>query len=283
MNSKEEIKRIIRIALDEDISGGDITSDSLEFKKSPVGCSIIAKEQGVLCGTEIAAQVFREVSKDNKVEILKKDGSRTHADDVVVRVTGTPAELLKAERTALNFLSHLSGISTFTNRFVEIVRSQNPECTVLDTRKTLPGLRAIEKYAVRTGGGENHRFSLSEHVLIKENHLSVSGIGIKETVSSVRKKAARTAAVEVEVENIKQLKETLGTDIDIVMLDNFKVDDIIQAVKMVKDSNPGVKIEVSGGITLDNVAEVASAGVDRISVGRLTNSAPALDFSMLIK
>ncbi len=279
---KEEIERIVKVALNEDISSGDITSDSLEFKKNSITGSIIAKQSGILCGVEIIEYVFKEVSESNKVEILKKDGNKVFSGDVVVKIKGNPVDLLRAERTGLNFLSHLSGIATLTNRFVERANSKNPECLILDTRKTLPGLRYLQKYAVKTGGGENHRFNLSEHVLVKENHLSISNISIKEMVSSIRKKTPPNTIVEIEVENLQQLKEVIDTDTDIIMLDNFKIDDIGEAVKLIKLAKPDIRLEVSGGVTLDNVAEIADTGVDRISVGSLTNSAPVVDFTMLI-
>jgi nicotinate-nucleotide pyrophosphorylase (carboxylating) len=279
----EEIRNIVKNALNEDITSGDITSDSIVFKERSATGEIIAKESGIVCGTEIAELVFKEIAADAKVEIVKQDGDNISGGDVVMRVESSPAVLLKAERTALNFLSHLSGIATLTSEYVHKVKVINQECAVLDTRKTLPGLRILEKYAVKTGGGRNHRFNLSDQVLIKENHLSLSGGSIKDTVAAIYEKVPPNILIELEVENMKQLKESIKTEVDIIMLDNFNLDDIYEAVKIVKAIKPSVKIEVSGGVTLETVSDFAATGVDRISVGRITNSAKAIDYTLLIK
>ncbi len=278
----KEIKKIVRIALEEDLPSGDITSELISFNSKQCTAKIIAKQSGIICGTEIVECVFREVSEDCKVVILKKDGTNASADDVIIEITGSPASLLKAERTALNFFSHMSGIATLTKSFVDEVNAVNSECDILDTRKTLPGLRMLEKYAVRIGGGKNHRLNLSDQVLIKENHIMLSNLQVNKFLNSIGDKIPEATIVEVEVENLEQLKEVLGTQIDIVMLDNFKHEDIISAVKVIRGGGSDIKIEVSGGVTINNVGKIAETGVDRISIGGITNSASAFDFSMLI-
>ncbi|MBN2407111.1 MAG: carboxylating nicotinate-nucleotide diphosphorylase [Elusimicrobia bacterium] len=279
----ENTGRLIRSALEEDGAWDDITSAGMEFGPGRVKAAIIAKEGGILCGTEVAVRVFREISSETAASILIKDGSRVKEGDNIMVIEGAPADILAAERTALNFLSHMSGVSTLTSRFAEAARKENPRCRIMDTRKTLPGFRILDKYAVRTGGGFNHRMDLSEHVLIKENHLFAAGRKIGEVISVIREKTPRKVTVELEVENLKQLEETVNCGPDIVLLDDFSLEDIKKARSMVDRSAPGMQIEVSGGVNLDNVAEIAAAGADRISVGAITHSAAALDFSLIIK
>jgi nicotinate-nucleotide pyrophosphorylase (carboxylating) len=198
-------------------------------------------------------------------------------------ITGPAGAIVSAERTALNFLGHMSGIATLTSKFVKKARLVNSSVEIYDTRKTLPGLRVLEKYAVTAGGGKNHRMSLSDQVLIKENHIALEDKPLADLIGGFVKAVKKGILVEVEVENISQLREVLDTGADIIMLDNFTVSDITEARKMARLVNGEVKLEVSGGITLNNVAAYASTGIDRISVGRLTMSAPALDYTLLME
>lgn len=270
--------KIIRTALKEDVVDKDITSSAIQFKKKIVSAKIIAKEKGIICGTGIAAGVFSEVSSRIKTVILFKDGDKIKSGDVVMKIKGEVKDILRAERTALNFLSHLSGISTYTRKFVQRVKQAHSSCNVFDTRKTLPALRAIEKYAVVVGGGVNHRFNLAESILIKENHLAASGKSIKEIISGIPKKTT----IEIEVQNLSELKEALACGVDIIMLDNFSLKKIKIAMNVIRLNTSKVLIEVSGGVNLDNIGDIAKTGVDRISTGRITNSAPALDFTLLL-
>ncbi|MDY6985861.1 MAG: carboxylating nicotinate-nucleotide diphosphorylase [Candidatus Thermoplasmatota archaeon] len=265
---------IIDIALSEDLRSGDITTDSLIPSGILGKGKLLVKEEGVLAGIEVASDVFHRVEPSLEFHELIHDGSKVKPGDIIATISGPVSGILKAERTALNFLQHMSGIATITARYVE--EASGFKARILDTRKTIPGMRSLEKYAVRAGGGKNHRQSLGDMVLIKDNHLAVlnsKGISLGEAVEMVK----RLARVEVEAKSLEQVNEALEAGADIIMLDNMSIDDMRLAVELCRGK---VKLEASGGITLENVRAVAETGVDFISAGSLTHSARALDISL---
>jgi len=271
-----QIDKIIGQALLEDIGTGDITTDSIIPSNLKAKGIIKTSEQGVVAGLDIACLVFQKL--DSKIIFQKKikDGTKVARDKVLAEITGSAQTILKGERVALNFLQRMSGIATITSKFCQEVKDF--PVRIVDTRKTTPGLRILEKYAVRMGGGYNHRFGLYDAVLIKDNHIAVAG-GIKSAVNSVRKQISHTVNIEVEVENLSQLQEALEMKVDIIMLDNMDLDTMREAVKIVKSK---ALIEASGGITLEKVRKIAQTGVDLISIGALTHSVKSLDISMEI-
>lgn len=273
-----QIGQLIELALQEDLGHGDITTDSLIPDSEHGTASIIAKAEGIIAGTEIARQVFLKVDPQLDVEILIRDGNKVKAGDIIARIQGKVSSILKAERLALNCLQHLSGIATETARYVQAVNGL--PVSITDTRKTTPGLRLLEKYAVRTGGGKNHRMHLGDGVLIKDNHLAVlrrKGITIKEIIAQARQKTSPGTKIEIEVKTPQEAYEATEAGADIIMLDNMSLEDMRQCVQLIKGR---ALIEASGGITLDRVRAVAETGVDMISVGALTHSAKALDISL---
>ena len=278
MISLKEMKLVIQQALMEDIGSGDITADSIA-KSAGQGIAIImAKQSGILAGIEPASLVFLEMDNQLKTSILLKDGNSINNNDHIMKISGEIKSILKAERVALNFLAHLSGIATLTNKFVQEIKDTKAQIT--DTRKTIPLLRKFEKEAVQAGGGVNHRMGLFDMVLIKENHIKVSG-GIKKAVACVRQylKAKNiNVKIEVETTNIMEVREALNCNVDRIMLDNMSLENIKEAVKIAAGK---VEIEASGGITLNNVKLIAKTGVDLISVGAIIHSAPAFDFTLL--
>ena len=278
MLDKAQIRRLVDLALAEDLGKGDITTNSLIPEKKSGVASILAQEKGILAGSEIARQVFRRLDPELKVRLRVKDGAALKPGEVIATVEGSIASILKAERTALNFLQRLSGIATETNRYVKAVEGLPAQIT--DTRKTAPGLRALDKYAVKVGGGKNHRMHLGDGVLIKDNHLAAlqsEGLSLKEIIARIRRNAPGATAVEIEVSTPREALEAAEAGANIVMLDNMSLEDMRQAVKMLH----GVAlIEASGKITLKTVRAVAETGVDFISVGAITHSAPALDISL---
>jgi nicotinate-nucleotide pyrophosphorylase (carboxylating) len=274
----ERLKRIVSEALAEDLASADVTTEALVPSGVKGKASILVKRDGVLAGMDVAKEVFCQVDRSLRFKALVKDGAKVGKGKVVATIEGKMASMLKAERTALNFLQHLSGIATETARYVDAVAGT--KAIITDTRKTIPGLRLLEKHAVRIGGGHNHRLNLSDGVLIKDNHLAIlasCGVGLGESVKKARKRAPRTMKVEVEVESVKQAREALSAGADIIMLDNMKLKDMRRVVELVHGR---ALLEASGGITLDNVRSVAETGVDLISVGALTHSARALDMSL---
>ena len=276
-----KVKQIVSTALGEDLASGDVTTESLVPFALEGKASILVKRDGVLAGIDVAKEVFRQVDHRLRFRALGKDGAKVRKGDVVATVEGKVASILKAERTALNFLQHLSGIATETARYVDAV--SGTKAVITDTRKTIPGLRLLEKYAVRAGGGRNHRLNLGDGVLIKDNHLVIlrsSGVGLGEAVKKARKRAPRAMKVEVEVESVKQAREALSAGADIIMLDNMKVKGMRKVVELVRGR---ALLEASGGITLDKVRSVAETGVNLISVGALTHSAKALDISLEVE
>jgi nicotinate-nucleotide pyrophosphorylase (carboxylating) len=279
--SKEHVEQAVGSALAEDLASGDITTDLLVPSELEGKASILVKRNGVLAGMDVAKEVFRQVDPSLHFKALVRDGAKVRKGDVVATVEGKVASILRAERTALNFLQHLSGIATETARYVDAVLGT--KAIITDTRKTIPGLRLLEKYAVRAGGGRNHRLNLGDGVLIKDNHLAAlrsSGVGLGEAVKQARERVPRTMKIEVEVESIEQAREALSAGADIIMLDNMNLKDMRRVVELVQGR---ALLEASGGITLDNVRSVAEAGVDLISVGALTHSAKALDISLEVE
>lgn len=270
------IDKIIEQALLEDIWTGDITSESIIPYDLKARSIIKTKEEGIIAGLGIANLVFKKLDSEIIFQEKIKDGTKVSRDKVLSEITGPAQTILKGERVALNFLQRMSGIATITSKFCQKVKDF--PVRIVDTRKTTPGLRILEKYAVRMGGGYNHRFGLYDTVLIKDNHIAVAG-GIRSAVNSVRKQIAHTVKIEVEVENLSQLQEALKMKTDIIMLDNMDLETMKKAVKMAKGE---ALIEASGGITLEKVRKIAQTGVDLISIGALTHSVKSLDISMEI-
>ncbi|MGQ9561153.1 MAG: carboxylating nicotinate-nucleotide diphosphorylase [Candidatus Oleimicrobiaceae bacterium] len=275
---RAEAKRLVRRALAEDVGTGDITTTCTV----PAGLSgeavIIAKGAGLIAGQFVAAMTFREVDEKLAYEELVTDGATVTPGTIVARINGPAASIMIAERTALNFLGRLSGIASLTARFVAQVAGTRAR--ILDTRKTTPGLRALEKYAVRCGGGHNHRFGLFDMLLIKENHIRASG-SLTEAVSRCqRARTDRGLKIEVEATCREEVLEALAAGVDRIMLDNMSIPLLEECVRLVDGQ---VELEASGNISLSNVAEVARTGVDYISVGALTHSAPVLDLSLQLR
>lgn len=270
------IDKIVEQVLLEDIGTGDITSDSIVPYDLKAKGIIKTSEEGVVAGLDIAHLIFKKLDPEIIFQEKIKDGVKVARGKVLAEISGSARTILKGERVALNFLQRMSGIATITSKFCQEVKDF--PVRIVDTRKTTPGLRVLEKYAVLMGGGYNHRFGLYDAVLIKDNHIAVAG-GIKSAVNSVRKQISHTVKIEVEVENLSQLQEALEMKVDIVMLDNMELETMKEAVKIVKGK---ALIEASGGITLKKVREIAQTGVDLISVGALTHSVKSLDISMKI-
>jgi len=271
----EAARPLIELAVAEDIGPGDATSEAILPADLRLHARIVAKRPGVVAGLPIAEAVFQRVDPALRFVAHVRDGDRVEAGDLVAEVVGPGRGMLAAERIAVNFLQHLSGIATLTRSFVEAVAGTG--ATILDTRKTHPGYRLLEKYAVRMGGGQNHRMSLSDMLLIKENHIEAAG-SITQAVGRARA-AHPELPCEVEVRDLDELREALELDLDRVMLDNMDFDEMRAAVAL---AGGRVKLEASGGVTLERVVAVAETGVDYISVGALTHSAPALDLSMVV-
>jgi nicotinate-nucleotide pyrophosphorylase (carboxylating) len=270
----------IRRALAEDLGTGDITSECFISADHRSSARIIAKEHGVLAGTDAAREVFRQVDPAIEVGVLKSDGDAIKPGDVILTAAGPTRALLSAERTALNFLQRLSGIATLTRRFVDAVSGTN--AVILDTRKTTPGLREFERIAVRAGGGVNHRFGLFDRVLAKDNHLAVTGdaTGLQRAIDET-KKHAPDIVVEIEADTLDQVRLLCDLrGVDIILLDNMSNEQLREAVQI--RGKKQIILEASGGVNLDTVAAIAATGVDQISVGALTHSARAIDLSMEI-
>jgi nicotinate-nucleotide pyrophosphorylase (carboxylating) len=264
---------LIEAALAEDLGPGDVTTEAIVPAGAKGEGVILAKAEGILAGLPIAGEVFRRVEREIQFAPQAQDGEPVAPGQVVARLAGPLRGLLTAERVALNFLCRLSGIATLTSRYVEAVALY--PAVILDTRKTTPGWRALEKYAVRCGGGQNHRMGLYDMVLIKDNHIAAAG-SLAEAVRRARASGAKLA-IEVEVRTLEELEEALALGVERVLLDNMDLATLREAVKRARGR---AKLEASGGITLENVAAVAATGVDYISVGALTHSAPALDLSL---
>jgi len=271
------VDKIIINALEEDLGWGDVTTDSTIPAGTVIKGNFIAKAEGIVCGIEICRRVFEIVDKSIDFQALMQDGQRVTKGDIIATISGSARGILKGERTALNFFQRMSGIATMTDRFV--ARTAGFKTRIVDTRKTAPGLRILDKYSVKVGGGFNHRFNLSDMVLIKDNHIKAAG-GITPAVEAAKKSISHAVKIEVEVESIKELMEAIDAGADIVMLDNMSLDMMREAVSIAKGR---VLLEASGNMAVlgdRNVGAVAETGVDIISVGALTNSVDALDISL---
>jgi nicotinate-nucleotide pyrophosphorylase (carboxylating) len=269
------IDEIIHRALKEDMPYGDITTEHLIDGNQKSNARLIGKESGVIAGMDVAKRVFELLDSEIVFESCVKDGDRVQKGDVLAYLSGKTASILKAERTALNLLQRMSGIATATSLYVEEVKG----CSVriVDTRKTVPGLRMLDKYAVTAGGGHNHRYGLSDAVLIKDNHIAAAG-GIKNAISIIRSKIPHTVKIEVETENFEQVMEAIEAKADIIMLDNMDCKEMKRCVDFI---NRRALVEASGNVSLKTVREIAQTGVDIISVGAITHSVKALDISLL--
>jgi len=275
---EEQIDHIIDLALAEDISHGDVTSEALIPPELEGKASILVKAEGILAGGEVAKKVFLKVDPSLKVVVLIKDGTKIKSGDIAATIVGRVVSILKAERVALNFLSRFSGIASQTAQY--ITKTQGLDVRITDTRKTTPGLRLLEKYAVRMGGGQNHRFHLGDGILIKDNHLVALrslGMSLKDIVAKAKQNAPQGLKVEVEVNTIQEALDAVEAGADIIMLDNMSPDEMRHAASLIPSQ---VKIEASGGITLANVQTAAETGVNLISIGALTHSSKVLDMSL---
>ena len=276
---REWVRRLVEAALAEDIGSGDWTTRWTVPEETRASARVIAKAHGVLAGIEVAREVFRQVDPMLEIDVRVSDGGGVAPGEEVLRLRGSAWSILSGERVALNFLQRLSGVASLTRQYVD--RVEGTGVRILDTRKTTPGLRRLEKAAVRAGGGTNHRAGLYDMVLIKENHIAAAG-GITAAVQAVRRQNAEGLSVEVETTNLDEVQEALAAGVDIILLDNMGSELLRRAVELVRGSGQEVRTEASGGIDLDTVRGVAETGVDLISVGALTHSAPALDLSLLI-
>jgi nicotinate-nucleotide pyrophosphorylase (carboxylating) len=270
------LKELIEKALAEDLGPGDVTSEATIPAGSTSTAAILAKQDLILAGIDIATEVFRHLDPDARFTLFAKDGDKINAGTEIATLSGNTRALLAGERVALNLLQHLSGIATLTSRYMENVKGL--KAVVLDTRKTLPGLRQLEKYAVRMGGGKNHRMGLYDMILIKDNHIKAAG-GITKAVASARTKTSNLR-IEVETKTLDEVREALAAKADIIMLDNMPVDVMREAVRLIAGR---ALAEASGNVTLETVRRIAETGVDFVSSGSLTHSAPAADISMKIK
>jgi nicotinate-nucleotide pyrophosphorylase (carboxylating) len=278
-----DVHAIIELALAEDIGTGDVTTLATVPADRTAEATMLAKAQGVLSGIEVAREVFRIVDPSIEFAPLAQDGDRlTHRMDIA-RISGSARSILTAERTALNIVQRLSGVATSTSRYVALVEGTNTK--IIDTRKTTPGMRLLEKRAVMHGGGHNHRFGLADGILIKDNHLAAIGgpRRITDAIEAARRHAPHTLKIEVEVTSLDELREALDAGADIVMLDNMDTATMAEAVA-IRDAHPtSPLLEASGGITDSRIPEIAAIGIDLISVGALTHSSPALDISLDIR
>ena len=273
-----DIQNLIDAAFSEDVLTGDPTTDVLIPPGLTGQAALVTRDAGVLAGVDVATAVFERFDPSLRAESLMADGSSVSPGDRLAQVGGSVASILKAERTAVNFLQHLSGIASETRRYVDAVSGLRAK--IVDTRKTTPGLRKLEKYAVTMGGGYNHRQNLADGILIKDNHieaLALQGLGIGEVVRRAQAGASHTIKVEIEVDTIAQLKEVLDAGADLVLLDNMSPEQMKEAVEI---TNGKAVLEASGGITLETVRAIAETGVDIISVGALTHSAPAMNVGL---
>lgn len=268
------IDSIINTALEEDIHYVDVTTDYLLPDGHTSSAYYIAKAEGVVCGLDIAKRVFELVGGGVVFDAKMKDGDKVKKGDIIAEMSGDTKTLLKGERTALNILQHMSGIATATNHCVELVAGTNAKIT--DTRKTLPGLRRLQKYAVIVGGGRNHRYNLSEGAMLKDNHIDVYG-GIVPAVTALREKIGHMTKIEVEVRDLDELQQALSVGCELIMLDNMSCEDMTKAVEITAGR---ALLEASGNVTEENIAEIAKTGVDIISLGALTHSVQCFDISM---
>ena len=276
----DETDRFIEYLIAEDAADHDITTKSVVDKNMECNAVIEAKEKGVLCGINFAEKVFRHIDSSILITKISQDGTEISKGDIILDLKGKASVILAGERIALNLIQHLSGISTLTAQFVNSVKST--KAVITDTRKTLPGMRRFQKYAVTMGGGHNHRMNLADGILIKDNHIKfneINGLSISDVVKKSRANSDMSLRIEVEVDNLDQFREVICEGPDIILLDNMDVETMKMAVKL---NNHKVLLEASGGVTLKNVKAIAETGVDLISVGALTHSAKALDMSLVI-
>jgi len=274
--SPEILEAIVSRALQEDLGAGDATLQALGLQDRQLKAQILAKEPGVIAGLEVARRVFLNLDEGLAFEPLAKDGKEVSALQAIATIEGRAGAVLSGERVALNFLMRMSGVATLTRRFVSAV--SHTKAKILDTRKTTPGLRTLDKWAVLLGGGQNHRLGLFDMILLKENHIALAG-GVGETLERTLSNNPKRLPVEIEVRNLGELKDALAFPVTRILLDNFTPEGIQGAVGLV---NAKASLEVSGGINLENVRQIAETGVDFVSVGMLTHSAKALDLSLLV-
>ena len=278
LHTNPDVSAVIDRAIQEDLALGDATTDALVPRDLPGEAVIFAKAPGVLCGVEVALEVFRRIDPSMATEALLADGASMEQGSNIARLKGSKASILMGERLALNFLQHLSGIATATATYVKAVEGTGAR--IIDTRKTIPGLRALQKYAVRAGGGRNHRQNLGDGILIKDNHIAAlraQGMSLADTVRLAEERAPHTIKIEVEVTSMEEVQEALDGGAHLILLDNMSVEQMRQAVRLVDGR---AMLEASGGITLESVRAIAETGVDLISSGALTHSAKALDISL---
>ncbi len=271
------IDDIIKKALLEDINYIDVTTDYLISDDSCSEAYFLSKDEGVLCGIKVAMRVFELLDNKVSIDILINDGEKVKNGDIIAKIKGSTKALLKAERTSLNLIQHMSGIATATNKCAELVKGTN--ASIAETRKTLPGLRALQKYAVTVGGGRNHRYNLSDCAMLKDNHIDAYG-GITGAVLALREKLGHTVKIEVETRNLDELREAISAGVDIIMLDNMSAEMMTQAVQITAGR---AKLEASGNVTAENIRAIAQTGVDIISLGALTHSVKSFDISMKFK
>ena len=271
------IDDLIKNAITEDINYIDVATDYLLSEENESEAYFVAKAEGVLCGTDVAMRVFQLLDDSFTYTLYKKDGDAVKNGDLIAEFKGKTVKLLKGERTALNLIQHMSGIATLTNECVK--QTEGTRATIADTRKTLPGLRSIQKYAVTCGGGRNHRYNLSDCAMLKDNHIDAKG-GITAAVMALREKIGHTVKIEVETRTLAEVEEAVSAGADIIMLDNMDNDTMKQAVELV---NGRALLEASGNLTSERIRSVAELGVDILSIGALTHSVTAFDISMKIK
>ncbi len=276
---KEDALTMIRLALVEDVRSGDVTSAWTIPENQNQHARLIAKEDGVLAGLPVIELVFAELNANVNVTLHKQDGDVVKKGDLIAELEGSTRDLLTGERTLLNFIQQLSGVASVAHTFQKAL--EGGKTKVLDTRKTLPGFRTLQKYAVRVGGGSNHRMGLFDMVLVKDNHIAAAG-GVLEALEVVRKNNTENLMVEMEVESLEDLKKLLNKGVDVIMLDNMSNEMMAEALKIIKESGDKVLVEGSGNMTLERAKEIATLGLDYISVGALTHSVRALDISMRI-
>lgn len=268
------IDDLIKTALTEDINYIDSTSDLLIAEDDRSSAYFVAKADGVVCGIEVAARVFSLLDPDVSIELLAHEGDKVKSGDRILTLSGKTRAMLKAERTALNLIQHMSGIATYTRKCVDAIAGTN--ASIADTRKTLPGLRPLQKYAVTVGGGRNHRYNLTDAAMLKDNHIDAFG-GITGAVNALRQKAGHMLQIEVETRNLEEVQEALDCGVNVIMLDNMTPEQMKEACALI---NGRAKTEASGNVTLENIRAVAESGVDIISLGALTHSVTAFDISM---
>ena len=275
MQITKDIETLIDLAISEDYISGDPTTKSLISPSDSGSAIIVSDQEGVLAGIDVALFVFSKFSSITSTKVLLSDGDNLKKGSHIARIEGSLSSILSAERTALNFLQLCSGVATETSKYVEAIHGTKSK--IVDTRKTIPGFRRLQKYSVQIGGGYNHRHNLSDGILIKDNHIAAFGGSITNTIKAAKKNAAHTLKIEIEVETLENVQEALDAKADIIMLDNMSTNMMAEAVKLCKGQ---AVTEASGGVTLSTVREIAETGVDIISIGAITHSAPNLDISL---